>query len=369
MAGNVREWCFNEGAGDLVGRVIAGGGWDEPSYTFLNDRFVQSPWDRSPTNGLRLVTHLTTDPNLERARQPVVRTVRDYSKERPAADAEFDIYGRMYDYDPRPLHEVIEARETGTDWVRERITFDAAYPGARVVAYLFFPRGSPPPYQTIVYFPGSAAVELNSVDDDHRFPDFILRSGRALILPVYRGTYERRREREAKDWPPEKTVAYRDAVIHWAQDLRRSIDYLETREDIDRKRLGYFGFSWGGHLGGLIPAVEPRLRVSVLHVAGLRPERSLPEADPFNFLPRVKLPTLMLNGRYDPTFGVESFETMFRGLGTPLGLKRQIIYEAGHFVPRDQLIRETVDWYDRHLGPVNAPRPASGSEANRSSRP
>ena len=369
MAGNAREWCFNEGAGDLVGRVIAGGAWDEPTYNFLNDRFVQSPWDRSPTNGLRLVTYLTTEANLERAREPVVRTVRDYSKEKPAGDAEFGVYRRLFDYDPGPLQEVIEARETGTDWVRERITFDAAYPGARVVAYLFLPRRSPPPYQTIVYFPGAAALELKSVDDDLAFPDFILRSGRAVILPIYRGTYERRKESDAKPWAPVKSVAYRDAVIRWTQDLRRTIDYLETREDIDRKRLGYFGFSWGGRLGGLIPAVEPRLRVAVLHVAGLRAEWSLPEADPFNFLARVKIPTLMLNGRYDPTFGIESVQAMFRGLGTPSDLKRQVIYEAGHFVPRDQLIKETIDWYDRHLGPVSAQRPPSGSEANRASPP
>ena len=165
-------------------------------------------------------------------------------------------------------------------------------------------------------------------------------------------------------------MAYRDAVIQWTQDLRRSIDYLETREDIDRERLGFFGFSWGGAMGGLIPAVESRLKASVLHVSGLFPARPLPEADPFNFLPRVKIPTLMLNGRYDAVFAHESSQvTMFRGLGAPVGLKRHIIYEAGHFVPRDQLIKETVDWYDRHLGPVTFPRPPSGSETQRASPP
>jgi dienelactone hydrolase len=369
MAGNVREWCFNEGTGDLVGRIIAGGGWDDPAYTFLDDRFAQSPWDRSPTNGLRLVTYLVTDPNLERARDPVVRVARDYSKEKPAGDAEFAIYRRMYDYDPRPLHEVIEAKEIETDWVRERVTFDAAYPGGRVIAYLFLPRGSRPPYQTIVYVPGATATELKSVDDERAFPDFILRSGRALILPVYRGTYERRKESDEKPWAPKKTVAYRDAVIQWVQDLRRSLDYLETREDIDRKRVGYFGHSWGGRFGGLIPAVEPRLGVSVLHVAGLRPESSLPEVDPFNFLSRVKIPTLMLNGRYDPSFGGDTFQAMFQGLGTPVGLKRQIIYEVGHSVPRDQLIKETVDWYDHHFGPVDALRAPSGSNVSRTSGP
>jgi hypothetical protein len=43
---------------------------------------------------------------------------------------------------------------------------------------------------------------------------------------------------------------------------------------------------------------------------------------------------------------------MFRLLGTPAEHKRHVVYEAGHFVPRSQLIKETLDWYDRYLGAV-----------------
>jgi len=64
---------------------------------------------------------------------------------------------------------------------------------------------------------------------------------------------------------------------------------------------------------------------------------------------------LMLSGRYDEYFPVETSQVpMFRWLGTPAGQKRHVIYEPGHFVPRDQLIRETLDWYDRYLGPVSS---------------
>jgi dienelactone hydrolase len=337
-----------------VGRVIAGGGWDEPSYTFQS-LFVQSPWDRSPTNGVRLVTYLKTGRNLERAQDRVVTTVRDYSKEKPAGETEFRIYRRMYDYDRRALHETVEAKVSGTDWVRERVTFDAAYPGGRVPAYLFLPRNARPPFQTIIYFPGSSATQLNSFEEDFAFWEFIIRSGRAVMYPIYRGTFERKNEIDAS--APEGTVADRDTTIQVTQDLRRSIDYLETRDDIDKERLGYFGFSWGGILGGVITAVEPRLKVSVLHVAGLSTGRPLPEVDAFNFFPRVRIPTLVLSGRYDTAFPFDSTVVpMFRILGTPTGLKRQVVYDTGHFVPRDQLIKETVDWYDRHLGPVTYAR-------------
>src|SRR5260370_32588977 len=43
---------------------------------------------------------------------------------------------------------------------------------------------------------------------------------------------------------------------------------------------------------------------------------------------------------------------MFRWLGTRSADKRQVIYDGGHFVPRAQLIKETLDWLDRYLGPL-----------------
>ena len=354
MAGNVREWCFNEATGGASGRFILGGGWNDPVYAFT-DKGTQSPWDRSQTNGLRLATYLGKDPNLDKAKEPVDKPFRDYTKEKPVGDAEFKIYRRLYAYDARPLNAVLEATDTGNDWVREKVTFDAAYGKERVLAYLFLPKVGSPPYQTIVYFPGSGSQFQASIDEDFPYWDFIVRSGRALMFPVYRGTLERRAELNTN--VDMASVAYRDAVIQWTQDLMRSIDYLDSRPDIDREKLGYFGYSWGGEMGGLIPAVEPRLKVAVLHVAGFEMEQPLPEADPLNFVSRITIPVLMVNGRMDPYFNVETSQRpMFELLGTPAGQKRHVIYEAGHFVPRDQLVKETLDWFDRYLGPVKDAR-------------
>lgn len=136
------------------------------------------------------------------------------------------------------------------------------------------------------------------------------------MYPIFRGLFERPSER--RNVEPDSSAAYRNAVIQWVQDLRRSIDYLETRKDIDAQRIAYFGASWGGMLGGLAPAVEPRLKVAVLHVAGLSSARPLPEVDPVNFVTRVTIPVLMLNGRYDNSYPLESAQLpMYRLLGTP----------------------------------------------------
>ncbi|HJZ95445.1 MAG TPA: alpha/beta fold hydrolase, partial [Candidatus Solibacter sp.] len=46
-------------------------------------------------------------------------------------------------------------------------------------------------------------------------------------------------------------------------DVQRLIDYLETREDVDAKRIGAIGFSKGGMELYLAAAVEPRIAVAV----------------------------------------------------------------------------------------------------------
>jgi pimeloyl-ACP methyl ester carboxylesterase len=139
----------------------------------------------------------------------------------------------------------------------------------------------------------------------------------------------------------------------WAQDLSRALDYVETRKDLDSKRIAFLGASWGGALGPLLAAVEPRIRAVVLISGGLEFQATLPEVDPFNFAPRARQPTLMLNGRYDFIFPVETSQLpLFRLLGAPAQDKRQVITEGGHAPPQDLVVKETIDWLDRYLGPV-----------------
>jgi dienelactone hydrolase len=178
-----------------------------------------------------------------------------------------------------------------------------------------------------------------------------VKSGRAVLYPIYKGTYERK-DGIASTWP-DKTHRFVEYLTMWVKDFRRSIDYLETREEIDATRLGYFGFSWGGRMGAFIPAVEPRLKVAVFQLGGLASAWARPEADQINFVSRVRIPVLMLNGRHDSIYPVEGCQLpMFRSLGTPAEHKRHIVYETFHDLPRNEAIKETLDWLDRYLGPV-----------------
>ena len=63
--------------------------------------------------------------------------------------------------------------------------------------------------------------------------------------------------------------AEREIRIAWSRDLGRAIDYLETRSDIDRTRLAFYGVSDGADAGVILTALEPRLKTAVLQGTGI----------------------------------------------------------------------------------------------------
>jgi eukaryotic-like serine/threonine-protein kinase len=349
MAGNVREWTVN--AREPNNRYILGGGWSDPAYLF-SEIYVQPELDRSPINGIRLVRRLAPAADLARASAPIPGLTRDYAKAKPVDDATYRAFAAMYDYDRTPLNAKVVARDSSAaEWVREDIEFDVPGDSLRMRALLFLPRRVAPPFQTVVIFPGSDAQLLR----DYHAPsmatvDYLGRSGRAVLYPIYEHTYGR--GSTYKDIP-DSSIAHRDQVIRWAREMRRSIDYAATRIDIDTTRFAYAGTSWGGRMGGVLLALEPRFRVAVLNVPGLSMEPSRPEEDPVNFLPHIRIPVLMLSGKYDSGFPLElSQKPFFRLLGTPPAMKRHVLEEGGHFLPRPMMVRESLAWLDQYLGPV-----------------
>ena len=349
LAGNVREWCWNESS-RAEQRFILGGGWNDPPYAF-NDAYAQRTFDRAVTNGFRCVQPLGQSPTSAEARRKIELPFRDFYAETPVSDESFAAILAQYAYDKGPLEaQIVEELDEG-EWIRQRIEFDAGY-GARMSAFLFLPKRGTPPFQALVHFPGSGAIHQRSSENLRTTGfSFFLKSGRAVLYPVYAGTFERGGAL-LTDLPSE-TAAYRDYVLKWSKELRRSIDYLETRDDIDAQRLAYWGTSWGGRMGPIMLAVEDRFRAAMLYVAGLKFQRGLPEADPFNFVGRVRVPLLMLNGEYDFFFPKETSQRpLFELLGTPAEHKRWEVYPGGHSVPQTVLIQQTLSWLDRYLGPV-----------------
>ena len=90
------------------------------------------------------------------------------------------------------------------------------------------------------------------------------------------------------------------------------------------------------------------------HINYWRIFSALPEADAINYITRIKVPTLMLNGKYDNYFELENnIKPFFNFLGIPEKDKRLVIYETGHYVAKADMIKEVLSWLDKYFGPVN----------------
>jgi dienelactone hydrolase len=155
--------------------------------------------------------------------------------------------------------------------------------------------------------------------------------------------------------PKRRSRAYRDLEVQQVQDALRSVDYLETRPDVDKGRLAFYGFSWGARMGLRVTALDSRFKASILMAGGLDSAETggIPELDELNFAPRVRTPTLMLNGRDDFRFPLElSQRPMFRLLGTRPEDKQHFLFDGGHVPGRLDPIKPTLEWLDRYLGPV-----------------
>jgi dienelactone hydrolase len=139
----------------------------------------------------------------------------------------------------------------------------------------------------------------------------------------------------------------------WSKDLGRTIDYLQTRDDMQADKIAYYGLSWGSAMAPMMLGAEPRIKAAVLVVAGLLFQRAYPEAEPINFLPHITIPVLICNGKYDFFFPHETSQVpLYELLGTPEEDKRLIVKEGAHDFPRTELARESLAWLDRYLGEV-----------------
>ncbi len=351
LAGNAREWTFNQ-SGDSEQHFILGGGWSDPVYAF-NDSFTQPALDRSDSNGFRCMSEVPGATASADLHQSLSMAARDYNQEKPVDDATFAGFARQFVYDKTPPHAKVLKTIEHEAWQLDVVETDAGYNNERLLVYVYVPRAHTRPLQPVVFFPGSNGIHEGTFDPsfiDGRV-DFIVKSGRALIYPVYKGTYQRQDDLQSDIQEP--TVRYKDHVIMWGKEFGRTVDYLETRNDMQIDKLAYLGWSWGGFMGGIIPAIEKRIKVVVLNVGGMGMYKALPEVDQINYLPRVTQPVLMLNGSYDMYFPVESSQKpMYRLLGTAPEQKKMVVYPSGHLVPTTEFVKETLAWLDRYLGPA-----------------
>jgi dienelactone hydrolase len=353
MAGNAREWLFNA-TGDR--RFTFGGAWNGPKY-FYNEPDPRPPFDRDPSNGFRCVRAVTPDSFPEELDQPLERIqVTDWRQVEPFSDEEFQTRMEFFDYTDRPLEPKVELTDDSSpNWRLEKVSFNAGYGDERVAAYLFLPKSLRPPHQAVVLWPGAEVLWTTDSRDGKVFGvytqmfGFIIKDGRALLIPVLHGTFERGGRTDMNfDQLFEEMVDF-EMMTRQVKDVRRSVDYLESREDIDSTKIAYAGFSWGSHVGPVACAAEPRLKTGIL-VSG-----SLIHEDEYKWALRATTPVLMVAGRYDSYFPYEENTIpFFEAWAAPAENKNLITYESDHLLSghRKELVRDSLEWLDTYLGPV-----------------
>jgi eukaryotic-like serine/threonine-protein kinase len=351
LAGNAWEWCWNEH--DPGKRYIMGGAWSGTSQSFVSD-VAESAWRRDGDLGFRCMK--PTAPVDDEMRAPIRQASRDYGSVVPVDDRGYEDLAARYDYERTPLEAVVESVDVAFDgWRVERVSYRTAYGQERMEALLFLPGTAAPPYEAVVFMPNAAPFfrrrpfELSSGERANFL--FLVRSGHAVLYPMLYGSYER----HFPDYFSPDVLA--ESLKYTVMDVRRSVDYLQSRHDVDSRAFAYYGWGFGANEAPLILAVEPRFAAAVLVSGGFPHGTRNPAVDPVNFAPRVTQPTLMIGARNDPFCELKEQQIpMFESLGCRA--KRHRILDAGRMSMlwrKDELAREALDWLDYHLGPVRPP--------------
>jgi formylglycine-generating enzyme required for sulfatase activity/dienelactone hydrolase len=348
LMGNIAEWSWN--ADNIGRRYLSGASFNDPEYQATAAGEQIDPMHRSEYAGVRCI-RVKDDQELVDLRGSF--ELQGQIDEIDLTPADPDVYAalrRQYDYDPMPLNpEAKFEPQSRSDWRLEVVTIDTAY-GEQMDVQLYLPNDSSPPYQAVLFFPGSGALmkaEVGSAGESS-WLYFIPRSGRALIVPNYASMYSRR-----APYPDVNSRAKVQLVIRWAQDLMRTMDYLETRNDIDTDKIAYYGFSLGGTYAPVFTAIEQRFAASVL-ISGGTIYRVPEEHRPVNFASHVNVPTLMIGGQNDPQAPIETYQRpILELLGTPSEDKKLYVFDGAH-APTDwtATVNEILAWLDRYLGPM-----------------
>ena len=144
---------------------------------------------------------------------------------------------------------------------------------------------------------------------------------------------------------------YRDWMCQTVVDLRRGIDYLLSRPDIDPERIAVFGGSLGGWIGSVLSAVEPRIKTSILSVpatefvmAQTPPGRIINSS---NFFPHyTDLTLLMVLAKKDITLRNSRAKELFKLAPVQ---KELIEYDEGHYLDPEKYNKEILEWLKDNL--------------------
>jgi len=187
--------------------------------------------------------------------------------------------------DRTPLAPVtLETREFA-NYRREKFVIQSRE-GMSVLGYLLTPLKASGPLATMICVPGHGrgVDDIVGVDDkgkdrtnkdgyQHDFAIQVVEGGMAAVAIEPLGFGCRRDEKArgrslgTSSCQPSAGAALLlgETMIAWrVYDVMRTIDWIETRKDLDAKRVGLMGISGGGTITTFATALEPRIKAAMI---------------------------------------------------------------------------------------------------------
>jgi dienelactone hydrolase len=285
-------------------------------------------------------------------------------------DPLFNELRRLTSYNPQAPLDVKELRsERRGDVTVIELTYTSPA-GGPVPAYLVLPPGRGP-------FP---AVLFQHWGEGTRneFLDEALSLARAGVVSLLvDAPFVRPEPWRRPMMGPEMADTWRQALI----DLRRGVDVLTRRPDVDGQRLAYVGHSFGASIGGALSGVEPRLRAFVL-MAGLgdftdvmrrgtgpmetgwrknTPPEDLEEflnsIEPLDGIVGVRNASAAFLFQYPRADQFVPYERLRKYFDAAPQAKLLKVYEGGHEL-NEAARRDRVQWLRTHLSFAELPAPS-----------
>lgn len=353
IAGNVKEWLHNPFGDKKDEYSILGGSYQEPSY-YVKNYASLPPLDRSIGNGIRLVKNLNQNQKTPNKTLVVPDFYRDITSERNVSDEVFEVFKSQFEYKKEALDVSTNISNDFKDgYTLETFSMSTTYDSKEsLFGYIIYSNNYDDRYNPVIIVPSARAILNKTVNE---LPETILSQfkylideGYAIFHPIYFNTYSR--ERAVDTWLPNESEEYKEMIVKWGQDYKRSLDYLETRKDFKFKNLSYYGYSLGSRYANIFLAIDNRVKSAFLVVGGLRMQRSKKEIDEHYYLRRVKTPIFHIVGKLDATLGYEDVYLPWKKLvGTDLkDLRTLELEDFGHGIPKDTIVKYHKNWIEKY---------------------
>ena len=358
-AGVPKNWIL----GDKTGRGSNGA---------TNDIAIMRPPDRAPILlAIYSVGSTATPTDRAAAVAEVAKIVAESfvsaAQNIATATSDYQTTFHLFDYDakaPLDIHDkIIEEFDGGS---LHDITY-VSPKGGPVAAYLVVPKGKGP-FAAVLFGHWGNGTRTEFIPEAKLYA----RAGAVSLLPDY--PWDRPQPWHKTPNHYDKPELDREIEIQAVLELRRGIDLLLARPDVDPKRLAYVGHSYGAQWGSILSAVDKRMKTSVL-MAGVgeigdiflrgndpgiielrksrppgqfeRYEQIAGEIDALHFVGHAApIPLLFQFANFEQLFDKTSMEHYATTATDP---KKVLYYDAGHDLNDPQALQDRCDWLAKYI--------------------